>query len=128
MKISDNRSIEEFLIAYENGQRQFEHWDFEEDGSVYGLDLMGVEFKNCFMFLDFRKANLTNSSFISCNIKTADFRDANLKNVLFRNCLVESTLFKGTEAEGLRFEENYSHGYTTKPGDFERLFLNSDDH
>ena len=115
-------------MAYESSQRKFESWDFEEDGSVHGLDLVEVEFINCFMFLDFRKANLTNSRFISCNIKTADFREANMENVLIRNCCVESTLFKGAQIEGFRFEENYSHGYTTKPGDFEKLFLNSDEH
>jgi uncharacterized protein YjbI with pentapeptide repeats len=40
------------------------------------------EFNGCFLFLDFKKSNLTISKFISCNIKTADFRDANLKQTI----------------------------------------------
>ncbi len=40
------------------------------------------EFNGCFLFLDFKNSNLTNSKFISCNIKTADFRGANLKQTI----------------------------------------------
>ena len=115
------------LSSYEKGQRKFDNWDFEEDGSVQGLNLTGIEFQNCFLFLDFRNANLTNSKFISCNIKTADFRGANLKNALIKNCSVESTMFKGAKVEKFRFEENYYYGATTKPGDFDELFKESDE-
>lgn len=127
MNNSDFKSIEELLSAYAGGQRKFDNWDFEEDGSVQRLDLTGIEFRNCFLFVDFRNANLTNSTFISCNIKTADFRGANLKNGLIKNCAVESTMFKGAEVENFRFEENYCYSGTTKFGDFDELFKDSDE-
>jgi len=128
MNNSDFNSIEELLSAYASGQRKFDSWDFEETRSVQGLDLTGIEFRNCFLFLDFRDADLTNSTFVSCNIKTADFRGANLKNGMIKNCSVESTRFKGANVENFRFEENYYYGATTKPGDFEELFKESDGH
>lgn len=116
------------LEAYKGGQREFDNWDFHEDGSVQGLDLSGIEFSNCFLFLDFRNTNLTNSKFIRCNIKTADFRGANLTNALIKNCSVESTMFKGATVENFRFEENSSYSCTTSQGDFEKLFKDSDEH
>ncbi len=122
-----NGTIQEFLTAYNNGQRLFEHWDFDEENSVVGKDLSGVEFRNCFLFLDFRNANLTNSKFIQCNIKTADFREANLSNGLIKNCSVESTMFKGACVENFRFEENYYYGATTKSEDFEEIFKDADE-
>ena len=127
MNKSDFKSIEELISAYDRGQRKFDNWDFEEDGSVQGLDLRGIEFWNCFLFLDFRNAILTNSKFISCNIKTADFRGANLKNGLIKNCSMESTLFKGAKVENFRFEENYCFGATTRLEDFDELFKESDE-
>lgn len=39
---SDNKSIDELQEAYANGQREFDHWDFEKDGSVQGLNLSGI--------------------------------------------------------------------------------------
>ena len=49
------KTIRDLQLAYSKGQRQFDNWDFEEEGSVQGLDLTGVEFGNCFMFLDFQE-------------------------------------------------------------------------
>ncbi|NOQ73546.1 MAG: hypothetical protein GQ574_16185 [Crocinitomix sp.] len=122
-----NKTIQEFLTAYKNGQRQFENWDFDEDESVAEKDLRGVIFMNCFLFLDFRGTNLTNSKFIQCNIKTADFREADLTNALIRNCSVESIMFKDAIVENFRFEENYCYGVTTKAGDFDELFKDADE-
>ncbi|MEP0264777.1 pentapeptide repeat-containing protein [Dokdonia sp.] len=119
-----DKTIQEFFLAFDNGQRQFENWNFHEDESVAGKDLTGVEFKNCFLFLDFKNTNLTNSKFISCNIKTADFREANLTNGLIKNCLVESTMFKGAKVENFRFEENYCFGATVGLNDFDKMFKN----
>jgi uncharacterized protein YjbI with pentapeptide repeats len=127
MNIPSLKSIPELLSAYTNGQRQFNGWHFEEDESVRGLDLTGVEFRNCFLYLDFRDANLTNARFISCNMKTADFRGANLTNALIKNCLLESAMFKGAIVDNFRFEENYYWGMTTQPGDFERVFKEADE-
>jgi len=121
------KSIKELLAAYNNGQRYFENWDFPEEDSAQGLDLSGIEFRYCFLFLDFKDCNLTGAKLIDCNIKTADFRGANLKNALIKNCSVEATLFKGAKVENFRFEENYCYSITTGPNDFEKLFKNSDE-
>lgn len=126
MNTSEYKTIDELRLAYSKGQREFEDWDFEEDESAEGMNLSGVIFKNCFLFLNFRNTNLTNSIFINCNLKTADFSGANLENGLIRNCSVESTMFNGANTKGFRFEENYCYGATTKPGDFEKIFKNSD--
>ena len=122
-----NKSVKELLQAYNCGRREFRNWDFEEDDSARDMDLRGIKFKRCFSFLDFKNANLENSEFIECNIKTADFRGANLENGLIKNCSVESTMFKGARVENFRFEENYCYGATTSPGDFERVFINTDE-
>lgn len=119
---NEDRTIEELLLAYANGQRHFHDWDFEEDVSVQDIDLSDAKFTSCFLFLDFRGANLTNVQFIGCNMKTADFRNANLTNALIKNCLVESTMFKGANVTKFQFIENYCFGATTQPGDFEEIF------
>ncbi len=124
MEDSEYKTIEQLLAAYKAGQRKFDNWDFREDGSTRGMNLTGIEFTNCFLYLDFRDSNLSNSKFIGCNIKTADFRGANLKNALITNCSVESTMFKGANIENFRFEDNYSYGATVGPDDFEELFRN----
>jgi|GEM_PF-2047588 len=123
-----NRTINEFLNAYRNGQRQFENWDFNQNQSVAEHDLSDVEFINCILPLDFRNTKLTNSKFVSCNIKTADFRGADLTNGLIKHCAIEATMFKEALTANFRFIENYCYGSTTKPGDFEEIFKNSDDH
>lgn len=112
------RTIPELLEAYSKGQRKFTDWDFQEDGSVAGMDLSGIEFDQCFLFLDFRGANLTGSKFTNCNIKTADFRDANMTNALVKNCAVESVMFAGAIIENFRFEENYCYGAIATQEDF----------
>jgi len=122
MVYSDYSTIEDLQKAYAQGRREFENWDFEEDGSAQGLDLNGIEFRNCFLFLDFKNANLANAKFISCNLKTADFSGANLENARINNCLVESTLFEGAKLNNFQFEENYYFGVTVGQKDFEAFF------
>lgn len=122
-----DKTLQEFYEAFDKGQRQFEHWDFSEDDSVAGKDLTGVEFKNCFLFLDFKNTNLTYSKFVRCNIKTADFRGANLTNGFMKNCLVEATMFKGAKVENFQFEENYNFGAIVGPNDFDAFFKDADE-
>lgn len=126
MANSDCNTIEDLQKAYAEGKREFENWDFEEDGSAEGLDLSGIEFKHCFLFLDFKNANLANAKFISCNLKTADFSGANLENALIKNCLVESTRFEGAKLDNFQFEENYYFGATVGQKDFEAFFRDTD--
>ena len=122
MQHADSRTIEEFIAAYKNGQRHFVDWDFDEGGSLQGMNLREVCFESCFLFLDFSNAVLTNSAFVQCNIKTADFSGANLKDATIKNCSVESTLFTGANTENLTFEDNYFYGATISQDDFERIF------
>ena len=122
MTNSNYYTLEDLKKAYAEGKREFENWDFEEDGSAQGLDLRGIEFKHCFMFLDFKYANLAHAKFISCNLKTADFSGANLENARIKNCLVESTLFEGAKLDNFKFEENYYFGATVGQKDFEAFF------
>lgn len=122
------RTVEELLIAYRNGQRLFENWDFnDDDSSVAHETFSNAVFQHCFMFLNFRNTILSNTQFISCNLKTADFRGADLSNALFKNCSVESTLFNGAITTNLRFEENYCYGVTVGQNDFEEFFKSSDE-
>jgi uncharacterized protein YjbI with pentapeptide repeats len=122
------KTIQDFLAAYKNGQRLFINLDLEEEqGGVSGEVLQDCIFENCFLFLDFRNADLTNSDFLSCNIKTADFRNAILTNTLFKNCSVESIMFKGAKVDKLIFEENYCYGSTVGQKDFEEHFKESDE-
>ena len=122
MTNQEYKTIEELLNAYGNGQRQFIDWDFAEDGSVAGKNLSNVEFRNCFLFQDFRDANLSGAKFIRCNIKMTDFRGANLTQAVIKNCAVESAIFKGAITKELTFEENFCYGSVTQPSDFEKIF------
>jgi len=117
--------IETFLTAYAQGKRHFCDLDFEAKGSAQGLDLSGVIFENCFLFLDFRGAKLTQAQFIKCNIKTADFTGADLTHAVIKNCAVESTNFKGAKTDHLVFEENYYYGQIMNQSDFEEIFKNA---
>ena len=121
----EKRTLEEFLSAYSEGKRHFMNWNFDEELSVRRMDLTGVYFENCFLFLDFRETKLTNSKFIRCNIKTADFRFSNLTNAMIKNCSVESTMFEGAKTDTLIFEENYCYGNTVNQNDFEKIFYST---
>ena len=124
--ITQFKNIDDFLSAYESGQRHFIGWDFEEDCSLEGRDLQGVQFEDCFLFLNFRNADLRGVSFLDCNIKTADFRGANLDNATIRNCLVESTMFKGASTENFTFDHNHYHSAIVGQEQFEKHFRDSD--
>lgn len=115
------KTIENLLDAIDAGQRHFVGWDFEEDDCLQGLDLKGITFERCFLFLDFSNANLSGSKFIDCNIKTADFSGADLTNALIRNCSVECTLFKGANIEGMIFENNGYYGFNLGQSDLLKL-------
>jgi uncharacterized protein YjbI with pentapeptide repeats len=128
MEKSEIKTIQHFLDAYKNGQRSFINLELDEEiGGVSGELLHDCIFEHCFLFLDFRNADLTNSKFLSCNIKTADFRNAILSNTLFKNCSVESIMFKGAKVDYLIFEENYCYGSIVGQKDFEEHFKNSDE-
>jgi len=114
----------EFFEAFEQGHRKFDNLDFEDFGGFSEKDFSGVEFENCFLNLDFRNSNLSNSKFITCNVKCADFRQANLTNALMKNCSVESAMFKGAKIDGFQFIENYFCGSIIEQGAFEKYFLN----
>ncbi len=121
MENLENKTVNDLVKAIKSGQMNFTDWDFVEDESAQNLDLSGITFESCFLFLDFKNANLTNSKFINCNMKTADFRGANLKNGLIKNCSVESTMFKGANIEGLTFENNGYFGIRLGQSDLVKL-------
>ena len=127
MKNRKNKTIEELLNAFFAGQRHFQNWDFDEDGTIKGINLSGIIFEECFLFLDFRDSNLTNTKFIKCNIKTADFRGSDLTHALIKNCSVESTTFKGAKTDNLIFKENYCYGNVVNQKDFDEIFKDSNE-
>lgn len=116
-----NNTIEELIAAYKNGQRHFKNWNFEEDASLKGYSLPDIHFEECFMFIDLRNVDLTQSQFVKCNLKTSDFREANLKGALIKNCSVESIMFRGANLEDFQFENNYYFRLTLKQTDFPEL-------
>lgn len=122
----ENRTLEEFLWDYSKGKRHFLNWNFDEALSVKGIDLSDIHFEGCSLFLDFREANLINSKFIACNIKTVDFRDSNLTNAVFKECLVESVMFRGAITKNMIFEDNYCFGITVDQRYFEEYLKDSD--
>jgi len=116
----------EFFEAYRKGQRHFANLDFEYLDGFSNNDFSDVIFKDCFLYLDFRNTNLTNSHFIECNIKEIDLRRANLTNALMTQCLVESAMFKGSIVEGFKFVDNHYYGATLNQEDFDKNLINSD--
>ena len=115
----------EFFEAFEQGQRKFNNLDFEDLEGFSNKDFSGVEFENCFLDLDFRNSDLSNSKFTACNIKCIDLRQTNLTNALIKNCCVESAMFKGAKTDGFQFIENYCFGSTIEQGDFEKYFIHT---
>jgi hypothetical protein len=116
----------DFFEAYQNGQRNFHDLDFENLDGFSGKDFSDVLFENCYLHIDFRQTNLTNASFINCNIKEIDLRKTNLTNALIKNCLVESALFKGATITGCKFVDNYYFGITLGQTDFEKEIAHTD--
>lgn len=97
----------DFFEAYKKGQRHFRDLDFEYLDGFSNNDFSDIIFEDCFLYLDFRRSNLTNAKFIGCNIKEIDLRQANLTNALITNCLVESVMFNGATVTGFKFIDNY---------------------
>jgi len=114
----------EFFEAYRSGQRHFSGLDFEYLNGFSNKDFSDIVFDSCFLYIDFKNSNLTNSKFISCNIKEIDLRNANLTNAFMTNCLVESAMFKGAVVQGFKFIDNYYFGLTIGQKEFDKLIAN----
>lgn len=97
---------EEFLTKYKTGQRQFINIELENI-DLSGEDLSNIEFKECFLSVNFQRCNLNNSKFLNGNIKTCDFRYSDLTQSLFEKVAIEGTRFKGAITTSLVFENNY---------------------
>ena len=113
----DDKTIADLIKSF----RKFENWNFEEDGSVNGMNLKGVQFINCFLFLNFKNCDLEGASFVGCNMKTADFSGANLTRVFFKNCLIESLNLEGAKMDNIRAIENFAYGAKLNQRDFEAI-------
>ena len=99
---------EEFLQRVQSGQTVFDDIDME-NVDLSGEQLEHLTFQNCFLAVDFRNCNLSNTKFLQSNIKTCDFRNANLTNVVMKNVSFESTRFKGAITKGFSFIDNYCY-------------------
>ena len=115
-----------FFEAYKNGQRHFTELDFEGSEGFSGKDFSNTIFEECFLYLDFRFSNLTNSQFISCNLKEIDLRYTDLTNALILNCTVDSAMFKGAKIDGFRFIDNHFHSSILSQDHFNKHFSDSD--
>ena len=116
----------DFFEAYKNGQRHFVDLDFEGEEGFSKGEFSHIIFERCFLYVDFRKSNLTNAQFLSCNIKGIDLRGANLTNAIMTKCSVESAMFKGAIVTNFRFIENYYYGLTLNQEDFDEKLIDSD--
>jgi hypothetical protein len=116
----------DFFEAYKKGQRHFLDLGFEYLDGFSNKDFSDIIFEGCFLYLDFRNSNLTNSKFIGCNIKEIDLRNSNLTNALMTNCLVECAMFKGATVDGFKFLENYYYGLTLGQEEFNDKIVHSD--
>jgi uncharacterized protein YjbI with pentapeptide repeats len=121
-------TVTEFFAAVEKGQRHFVGLYFEYEDGFSNKDFSNVTFEGCFLYLDFRNSNLSNSKFIECNIKEIDLRGADLTNSFMTKCLVESAMFKGANVKNFKFEENYYFGLTLGQDDFDTKLVHEDEH
>jgi len=117
--IHTDTTVEAFLEAYKNGQREFSYLSFPMEGSAAGQDLREVAFYDCFLFTNFQNANLQGAKFVRCNIKYTDFFESNFKNGLIKNCAVCAMSMVGVNVDGLKFEANYFHGNEMTQDDLE---------
>lgn len=120
--MSTIKTIEEFLTCYKNGQQEFVALEFEHGESFENQNLNNLTFRNCWFCAIFKGANLTNTQFIDCNIKTSDFTEANLSNASIKNCAVDFATFKDAIIENFIFEDNLCQGFIVGQKDFLNLF------
>jgi len=111
-------SAAKILERYQNGERYFCDIDMENESFKWAT-LEGVTFERCFLYSDFRGANLRNAKFINGNVKCCDFRDADLTNAYFENVSIESTAFKGAKVDGIYFNHNWAYSQEVNQKDFE---------
>lgn len=107
---------EEFLAAYEKGERHFIYSDLD-DSSFQNKNLKNVIFEACCLLCDFTGADLTNSRFLNCNLKAANFSNANLNNATIKKCHVEAIDLGNTNIENVKFENNYYMGIVLDQSD-----------
>lgn len=100
-----------FLKFVKSGKTEFEDIELENI-DLRNEKLSGLTFRNCFISVDFRNADLSNTKFIGSNIKTSDFRKANLTNGLMENVSFEATRFKDANVKGFIFNNNHCHSIT----------------
>ncbi|MCZ8216379.1 MAG: pentapeptide repeat-containing protein, partial [Cyclobacteriaceae bacterium] len=81
-------TVKDFFDAFKEGQRHFIGLEFEYEDGFSNRDFSNVTFEGCFLYLDFRNSNLSNSKFIRCNIKDIDLRGTDLTNSFMTKCLV----------------------------------------
>jgi uncharacterized protein YjbI with pentapeptide repeats len=120
--MNDLHTLEDFLRAYQSGQRHFVGLELEQGQSLHRYDISGTTFLNCFLCLDFSHANLSHCSFIDSNIKTCDFSHANLHGAVITGCSVESTDFTGATITGLVFADNWAYGSVADLADLKQMF------
>ena len=115
--------VQDFLNRYRLGERRFAHLEID-NGNMQGVDLQSAVFENCFLSVDFRHANLINSKFINCNLKTCDFREANLTNACIEGSSVEAARFKDALTDGFLFCNNHWYSETGNQEEFEKYIQN----
>lgn len=116
------RTVQEFITAYENGQRLFSGLEFENGESFSGLDMSGIIFEECWFTVNFSRANLTGIKFLRCNLKTSDFSYANLTNARIIGCALEGVIFTGATIKGILVDHNSAFNLTVDLNNFSELF------
>jgi uncharacterized protein YjbI with pentapeptide repeats len=109
---------ERILARYAAGERVF--GDLDRDDGVYDFshtDLRGAVFTGCFLFADFRQANLEGADFSHCNVKTCDFSGARLAGSTFHGSAIDSAEFDGADLTGVDFEEASAYGHVFGKGE-----------
>jgi uncharacterized protein YjbI with pentapeptide repeats len=114
--------LDDFLRAYQGGQRHFSELELEDGPRFQGLDIRGTTFQGCWLCADFSHTDLTDCKFIDSNIKTCDFSHADLTRAEIRGCSVESTEFDGARITDFVFEDNWAYGSVSNLDDLKQMF------
>jgi uncharacterized protein YjbI with pentapeptide repeats len=115
----------QFEELYEMGERNFRFFDLEKR-DLANKNLEGSFFEECIISADFSNCNLSNSKFLTCNLKTSIFSNANLTGALIQNCSVESTVFDGAITDNFRFISNYCYSRVLNEKEFYELLKGND--
>lgn len=109
-------SSEKLLDMLAQGKKEFKDLDFD-DIKLENVDLSGCSFEHCTISGLLQNCTVTNTTFMSSNIKSTWFEHCELTGTTIKECLVDGVKFINSNLEKLAFKNNYFQSWTVSEKD-----------